>query len=954
MKTFMSCVYCLLFIMLLTICAFAQDGSNKLVIEKNGSRYLANTVIVKLKKNNLQLKGQSVQLSSGIMKKAEPLAVKNIAKVYKAESSELSKIVEIKYSAKKDPAEAAAELMESGEVEWAEPRYLYLPNSSVNDPEFAKQWNLQNIMAEKAWELCKGDTNIVIGIVDSGVDWDHPDLAANIKTNWKEIPGNGIDDDNNGYVDDVRGWDFGGLNNSPDNDPVEDKADHGTHVAGIASAVTNNSTGIASIGYNCRLLPVKVSSDNMRSPTGGPYIIYGFEGIVYAADNGARIINCSWGGADYSKAGQDAINYALSKGALVVVSAGNANSSTAEYPACYDGVMSVAATDVNDARCSFSSYGKRVSVSAPGGAIYSTWFNDVYATMSGTSMAAPLVSGLAALVATKFPGYTSAQIKEQIRVNTDNIIAPGFEYMLGSGRINAYKALANTKAVSVRATDCSFNDDVPGGDGNGSFEPNEEITLKVNFINMLNPISSVNITLECTSPYVNITTGSFNSGAVQTLKTFSNSTSGFKFVVRPDAPANTYVSFILKYSGDGYSDFQWIDSVLINPAFQTISSGVTKLTLTSDGNLGFCDWWTNSFGQGFKYNNSSNLLYEGALMFGNSSSHISNSARGITEKDSSFNVIKPVKLSVPGLLADEQSYGVFNDDGALDNKLGVEVHASAFAWNKSPYNKFVILNYAMINKSNAAIENLYTGLYLDWNLTMAGEQADNAAYDENNKFGYAFRAGNQDSPYVGCALLGSDKINFYAIENGGRDGGIGVYSGSGGFTKNEKWIALTNGLKKTRADNGDVSFVISQGPNSIKANDTINVAFAIAAGDNFEDLSSSVAAARKKFNYLNISVTGVANTAEIPYEFNMEQNYPNPFNPSTIISFSVPKEEYINLSVYNVLGQKIKTLVSEIKKTGTYKIAFNANNAGRLSSGVYFYSLEGGGKRITRKMIIMK
>ena len=328
---------------------------------------------------------------------------------------------------------------------------------------------------------------------------------------------------------------------------------------------------------------------------------------------------------------------------------------------------------------------------------------------------------------------------------------------------------------------------------------------------------------------------------------------------------------------------------------------------------------------------------------------------GISEKDSSFKVIKPVKLKIPGQFADEQSYAVFNDDGAIDKKLGIETHFSGYSWHKAPYNKFIILNYKMVNKSGSDISNLYTGLYLDWNLTMKGEQADNAAFNETGKFGYMYTNSNQNSPYTGCALLSTGNINFYAIENGGRDGGIGVYTGSGGFTKTEKWLSLTNGLKKTSSENGDASFVISQGPDIIKANDTLNIAFAIAAGDNLEDLSSSMNSARIKYKTLNTSVTGVENTnSNIPVEFALSQNFPNPFNPSTVITYSIPHEEYVVLSVYNLLGQKVRTLVSEVKKAGFHKITFNADNGGQFTSGVYFYTLEGGGKKITKKMLLIK
>jgi subtilisin family serine protease len=923
------------------------------VIEKNGAAYLANSVVVKMKNLSPLAKGNGL-LSSKLMNKAGALSVSKAARLFSQNDEGLSSIVEIKYNASKDPKEAALLLMESGEVEWAEPRYFYTTDYLVNDPSLPNQWGLEKIMAEKAWDICKGDTNIVIGIVDSGVDWDHPDLLANIKTNWKEIPGNGIDDDNNGYIDDIHGWDFGGLTDSPDNDPVEDRADHGTHVAGIAAAVTNNGAGIASIGFNCRLLPVKTSSDNLRDANNHPYIVYGYEGIVYAADNGAKIINCSWGGSEDSKFGREAVKYAISKGALVVVSAGNSDSDALQYPAAYPGVVSVAATDMNDGKCSFSSFGKNVTVSAPGEQIYSTWFNDAYETLRGTSMASPLVAGLAALVAAKFPSYTPLQIGEQIRVNCDDIsgLNPFYNNLLGRGRINAFRTLSNTNSVSLRVLETAFSDEAPGGNGNGSFEADETVSVTVKFVNVLAPSSSVLISLESASPYVKIENGAFVSPLLETMGTFDNSSSKFTFTVLPDAPFNAYVPFILKFKCGEYSDFQWIDSVMINPSFQTISSAGSKLTLTSNGNLGFCDWWDNTLGEGFRYKGGANLLFEGALMYGVSPSRLSNSARGISEKDSSFKAIKNISLYIPGKAADEHSFCIFNDDGALDKKLGIETQFSGYAWHKEANDKFIILYYKMINKSGSDISGLYTGLYMDWNLTLNGEQADNVSYDINGGFGYAYRAADASSPYVGCALLSGGGVNFYAIENGARDGGVGVYSGSGGFTRSEKWLTLTNGLKKTKVENGDASFVISEGPDIIKAGDTINVAFAVSAADNLDGLGASILLARERYKLINPDITGVDSRPSAgPKEYSLAQNYPNPFNPSTVIKYAIPSAGNVNLKFYDVLGREIATLVNEYKPAGEYSVEFNC---GKLASGVYMYKIEAGGFSRVRKMILAK
>ena len=214
---------------------------------------------------------------------------------------DLAKFYVVKFSSPEDPFSLSEELSQLDEVQYAEPWFIY-PITKVftpNDPSYSLQWGLSKINATTAWDVEQGDTSVVVGDVDSGVEWTHPDLSENIWMNRNEIPGNNIDDDNNGYVDDIRGWDFAGAdyqNLQGDNNPAPTgfNNEHGTTTAGTACAVTNNSTGVASIGFKCKVLAIKVSADNdSRAPGGLGYIIAGYQGIVYAALMGADVINCS-------------------------------------------------------------------------------------------------------------------------------------------------------------------------------------------------------------------------------------------------------------------------------------------------------------------------------------------------------------------------------------------------------------------------------------------------------------------------------------------------------------------------------------------------------------------------------------------------------------------------------------------------------------------------------------
>ncbi|RME91419.1 MAG: tandem-95 repeat protein [Verrucomicrobia bacterium] len=342
-------------------------------------------------------------------------------------------------------ATALARLREQPDVAYAEPNYLVRlcvqpsPPRQPNDFALPRQWALDNtgqlngtadadIHALAAWNLTTGSRDVRIAIIDSGVDYFHPDLEANIWVNPGEIPGNGLDDDRNGYIDDVHGFDFV----SHDGDPMDDQG-HGTHVAGIVGAVTDNDLGVAGICWQASIMALKAFDENGEAPVSDVV-----EAIEYAVANGARLINASWGTPDLSLALQDAIRAATEAGVLMISAAGNGRTDEPFYPSALPEVVSVAATDPKDARARFSNYGDQVDLAAPGYLIYSTLPNARYDFLSGTSMAAPHVTGVAALVLSLHPELTPAQLLDILRNAVDPIRT---DHPLGTGRLNALKAV---------------------------------------------------------------------------------------------------------------------------------------------------------------------------------------------------------------------------------------------------------------------------------------------------------------------------------------------------------------------------------------------------------------------------------------------------------------------------------------------------------------------------------
>lgn len=322
-------------------------------------------------------------------------------------------------------------------VEYAERVPLLKSTVTPNDPSYnpSSQWALFQINASQAWAYSTGNANVTVAIVDDAVSTTHSDLSPIIWTNPGEIPNNGVDDDGNGYIDDVNGWDVADGNNNP-NPPVN-SWDHGTHVAGISGAATNNGIGIASIGHNLSIIPVKATN----SPG---FVTHGYEGIIYAVAAGADVINMSWGGPGSSQTAQNIISYASNQNIVLVAAAGNDNVSSMFYPAGYSQVMSVASTTSGDVKSGFSNYGAWIDISAPGSAIYSTVPNGGYQTKQGTSMASPMVAGLAGLMLSYNPGMNAQDVLDCITSSATNIDAanPSFVGQLGAGRINAEAAMA--------------------------------------------------------------------------------------------------------------------------------------------------------------------------------------------------------------------------------------------------------------------------------------------------------------------------------------------------------------------------------------------------------------------------------------------------------------------------------------------------------------------------------
>lgn len=883
---------------------------------------------------------------------------------------DLERTFEVRFDSGLDPAFVASKLSGLPGVVYAEPHYVHRTQVIPNDPLIGQAGAdyFSQLTIDSAWGTTTSSSDIIIAIVDSGTDYTHPDLAGK---QWRN-PTPGLAATLSPLLSQVRNdsigwnfWDSGPIDNPVQNaDPKPNGSSHGTHVAGSAAANTNNGQGIAGSGFNSSYMIVRVGG-TVANPTS---IGYGSLGILYAALNGAHVINCSFGGSTYSNFGADVVRFATSLGSLVVGAAGNTNSETSFYPASYPEVLSVASVASNNVRSTFSTYSFDVDVLSRGTSVLSTIPGGAYALNSGTSMASPIAAGIAALVMHKNPTWSPERVRHHIRAAANSSVysintAP-LAFRLGNGLIDANRAVT-TSLPGIEVRNVAFL-----GSSGRKLAMDESGTITFTLLNHGAPTTagfSVNA-IAMRSGIEVAGSGPLSAGVIATGDSVRLSLP-MRILPTYDFMFAPLIRIAMSDPGHGLSDFHV--STYSNFLNDEVNVNRVRTSFATNGTIGYENSASGTGGVGFMPTvdqsgtlvQLQSLLYEAGLMVtygGEGGSYVVNQVRNGATVDAHFRPTNAFKVTIPGILSDIDGIATFNSNG-FPGAPKLDVKQEVFAFEEAALNRTVFVKYTLKNTSTELMRSMRVGVFADWDLGNYG--ANSVGFSAADSIPYVFAPDETDTyPYVAIVPLGAVSTAL-AIDNG-YTGPVdslrfGTYyslndAALDGFTRTEKLNAMRAGRARTSVSNADVATVVATGPFMVDPNQEIVVGFVLSFGETLGILQSQVAAARAKQLFpvapLGFGFSGPP-WIEKPTEVSLLPNYPNPFNPTTTIRFTVRSGGNVNIAVYDVLGRQVAQLVDRPFAAGEHRVSFDAES---LPSGQYLLRMVTGGQVSTRKITLLK
>jgi subtilisin family serine protease len=797
-----------------------------------------------------------------------------------------------------------------------------------NDPYITSQTYLNVIKAYEAWDVEQGNSNIIIGISDSGMEQDHEDLRDNIAVNYGEIPGDNIDNDGNGYIDDYNGYNFAykfdKVNPSNTSNNIEK---HGQWVAGIAGASTNNAKGIAGVGYKCKIFPIKILEDGSLK--------YAYKSIIYAAVRGCKVLNMSWGSnKNFSDIDQSIIDYAISRDVALVCAAGNVGSGVDRYstfyPASYSGVLAVGELDQTGELTPESVQGLGTRIMAPGEGDYTTGRTGYETCGGGTSFASPVVTGAVAIARSKYPQLSAVEAIEFVRQCSDVFMTQSNSmYKLTPGRLNMQKIVTIDPFSIPSIIPQNFVYYNMDGIQTERFAPGDIVDMQINSKNFLGAAGKIKFVLsEAHDPgnAVSIVDSvyeiqSVGKGESLTLK-------NFRIAILADYSEPVLLRVDL-YGENGYRDFFKFEFIPVQN-ISTFENDKLRVSIADNGEFGFYTP-SNVIGHGFVYKGFGNQIYE------NSTIMVTENSTNLVYNDENLSDARYDFMPVKKFVLPDQNIGVFNDNDALNNKIGVEIKQKVKFPSASA--KSISIDIELKNISNQNLNALSIGYYIDWDV--AGEvESNQVAYfpeaipsGSENKTAPEIAWYNDKYPMFGAAFI-SNESNIQP-QASGLD-----YNYTNDFTPEKRISTLNSGITIQNDTTYDISMVTGMKFNGITQPNQIRRCKAcIAAGDNKEDLA-------KELKNCLLTLVGVND--------NKIENYQIKISPQPaydLLNIFLPNNlnEKCNVTITDILGNKLKSLDNIYLFNGNINV-----DVSDLNSGFYFLIIDSGIKIFSEKVIISR